>query len=106
MGLLLDLLLGGSNNKGNSLEIGDWVRIKSYGDEGEIIAIHGNLYEVENATLVHHINQALRANYLMKKDVNYVIECFKKAASKYLEKESGMDLEDLSDAFLSLSIAQ
>ena len=47
MGLLLDLLLGGSNNKGNSLQIGDWVRIKSYGDEGEIIAIHGNLYEVE-----------------------------------------------------------
>ena len=47
MGLLLDLLLGGSNNKGNSLQVGDWVRIKSYGDEGEIIAILGNLYEVE-----------------------------------------------------------
>ncbi len=33
-----------------------------------------NLYEVENATLVHYINQALRANYAMKKDVDYVVQ--------------------------------
>ena len=34
----------------------------------------GNLYEVDNASLLHHINQALRANYSMKKDVDYVVQ--------------------------------
>src|SRR5699024_4894551 len=33
-----------------------------------------NLYDVENATLVHYINQALRANYAMKLDVDYVVQ--------------------------------
>ena len=33
-----------------------------------------NLYDVENATLVHYINQALRANYSMKLDVDYVVQ--------------------------------
>ena len=33
-----------------------------------------NLYEIENATLLHYINQALRANYAMKKDVDYVVQ--------------------------------
>lgn len=33
-----------------------------------------NLYELENATLVHYINQALKANYSMKLDVDYVVQ--------------------------------
>lgn len=33
-----------------------------------------NLYDVENSTLVHYINQALRANYAMKLDVDYVVQ--------------------------------
>ncbi|MDD6941841.1 MAG: preprotein translocase subunit SecA [Bacilli bacterium] len=33
-----------------------------------------NLYEIENAELLHYINQALRANYSMKKDVDYVVQ--------------------------------
>ena len=33
-----------------------------------------NLYEVENSTLLHFINQALRANYAMKNDVDYVVQ--------------------------------
>lgn len=33
-----------------------------------------NLYDINNTTLVHYINQALRANYTMKKDVDYVVE--------------------------------
>ena len=33
-----------------------------------------NLYDIENASLVHYINQALRANYAMKKDVDYVVQ--------------------------------
>ena len=33
-----------------------------------------NLYDIENASLVHYINQALRANYAMKNDVDYVVQ--------------------------------
>ena len=33
-----------------------------------------NLYDVDNATLLHYINQALRANYSMKNDVDYVVQ--------------------------------
>ena len=33
-----------------------------------------NLYDIENAPLVHYINQALKANYIMKNDVDYVVE--------------------------------
>ena len=32
-----------------------------------------NLYDINNTTLVHYINQALRANYSMKKDFDYVV---------------------------------
>ena len=32
-----------------------------------------NLYDIENTTLVHYINQALKANYSMKKDFDYVV---------------------------------
>ena len=32
-----------------------------------------NLYDIENTTLVHFINQALKANYGMKVDVDYVV---------------------------------
>ena len=33
-----------------------------------------NLFDLENAVLVHHLNQALRANYGFKLDVDYVVE--------------------------------
>ena len=33
-----------------------------------------NLYSLENNSLVHYINQALKANYSMKKDVDYVVQ--------------------------------
>ena len=33
-----------------------------------------NLYEINNASLLHYINQALRANYSMRKDVDYVVQ--------------------------------
>ena len=39
-----------------------------------------NLYDVENNALVHHINQALKANYTMHDDVEYVL---KQALKKY-----------------------
>lgn len=33
-----------------------------------------NLYDIDNTSLVHYISQALRANYIMHKDVEYVVE--------------------------------
>lgn len=32
-----------------------------------------NLYDIDNAGLVHHLNQALKANYAFAKDVDYVV---------------------------------
>ena len=32
-----------------------------------------NLYDIKNTSLLHYINQALRANYSMKKDIDYVV---------------------------------
>ena len=33
-----------------------------------------NLYDIDNTSLVHHIQQALRANYFMFNDVDYVVQ--------------------------------
>jgi preprotein translocase subunit SecA len=33
-----------------------------------------NLYDVNNVSLLHHINNALRANYIMARDVDYVVQ--------------------------------
>ena len=33
-----------------------------------------NLYDIKNSTLLHFINQSLRANYAMKNDVDYVVQ--------------------------------
>ena len=42
--------------------------------KGEKAFSVSNLYDLNNTTLVHYINQALRANYSMKKDFDYVVE--------------------------------
>jgi len=33
-----------------------------------------NLFDINHVTLNHHINQALRANYIMQRDVDYVVQ--------------------------------
>lgn len=33
-----------------------------------------NLFDVNNVTLNHHISQALRANYIMQRDVDYIVQ--------------------------------
>ena len=33
-----------------------------------------NLYNLNHTALLHHINQALRANYIMERDVDYVVD--------------------------------
>ncbi len=43
-------------------------------DKAEAMFNIENLYDVDNSTLLHFINQALRANYAMKNDVDYVVQ--------------------------------
>ena len=42
--------------------------------EGEKYFRVNNLYDINNTNLVHYINQALKANYAMKKDFDYVVQ--------------------------------
>jgi len=34
----------------------------------------GNIYSVENSSLSHHLDQALKANYIFERDVDYVLQ--------------------------------
>jgi len=43
-------------------------------DKAESTFHINNLYDIDNSTLLHFINQALRANYSMKNDVDYVVQ--------------------------------
>ncbi len=33
-----------------------------------------DLYDIENVTIVHHVNQALRAHHLFRRDVDYIVK--------------------------------
>ncbi len=39
-----------------------------------LLSEEGNLYDVHNISLIHHINQALRAHTLFKKDAEYIVK--------------------------------
>lgn len=43
-------------------------------DKAEKVFRLPNLYDVNNTALVHHIDQALRANYIMIHDIDYVVD--------------------------------
>ena len=47
---------------------------ESGSDKAEKAFNISNLYEIDNASLLHYINQALRANYSMRNDVDYVVQ--------------------------------
>jgi preprotein translocase subunit SecA len=38
------------------------------------LLLHGSLYDVHNVSLVHHVNQALRAHKLFTRDVDYIVK--------------------------------
>ena len=42
--------------------------------EGEKLFGVENLYDLDNASLAHHLDQALKSNYLFEKDVDYVLQ--------------------------------
>ena len=43
-------------------------------EKGEKYFRIANLYDIEHSALVHHVNQALKANYTMHSDVDYVVQ--------------------------------
>lgn len=47
MGILMDILLG-TNSTCSRFKIGDFVRIKLTGEEGQVVDIHGNIYGVKS----------------------------------------------------------
>ena len=47
---------------------------ESGSDKAESTFHIDNLYSIDNSSLLHYINQALRANYSMKNDVDYVVQ--------------------------------
>jgi len=64
--------------EGEDYEIEEKTRTASITEQGvlKVEKMTGikNLYNIENTHLVHHLNQALRANRLYKKDVDYIIK--------------------------------
>jgi len=64
-------------NKGEDYEVDEKQRTvlltESGNDKVEKALAIDNLYDVESLNLLHHINQALRAHALFKKDVEYVV---------------------------------
>lgn len=43
-------------------------------DKAEQAFRTANLYDVDNQELIHHLDQSLRANYIMLRDIDYVVE--------------------------------
>src|SRR5437764_12367387 len=42
--------------------------------EGAGLIEGGNLYDIMNTQVVHHLNQALKANVMFKKDIDYIVK--------------------------------
>ncbi len=42
--------------------------------EAEGLLVGSNLYDYENTQVVHHLNQALRANIAFKRDIDYIVK--------------------------------
>src|SRR6476620_8199660 len=42
--------------------------------EGEALIEGRNLYDIANTQVVHHLNQALKANVMFKKDIDYIVK--------------------------------
>ena len=42
--------------------------------EGEGLLVGSNLYDVENTLVVHHLDQALKANVMYRRDIDYIVK--------------------------------
>lgn len=88
------IISGGTKNTGNLYQQADLLAKRLKADEDYTIDIKArhvtlteegmakaekffgleNLYDIKNVNLLHHINNALRANYIMTRDVDYVVQ--------------------------------
>jgi len=48
-------------------------KIESLLRDAELL-VEGNLYDVQNVSLVHHANQALRAHHMFQRDTDYIVK--------------------------------
>ena len=39
-----------------------------------MLAQEASLYDIDNVSLVHHVNQALRAHKLFTRDIDYIVK--------------------------------
>ncbi|ABD26430.1 protein translocase subunit secA [Novosphingobium aromaticivorans DSM 12444] len=49
----------------------EWVE-RAFEDAGLLVG--SNLYDVENTMVVHHLDQALKANVMFKRDIDYIVK--------------------------------
>jgi preprotein translocase subunit SecA len=42
--------------------------------EGAGLLVGSNLYDIENTQVVHHLDQALKANVMFKRDIDYIVK--------------------------------
>ncbi|PZP39888.1 MAG: preprotein translocase subunit SecA [Pseudomonas fluorescens] len=49
-------------------------KVEAFLRENGLLTEDGNLYDVHNISLVHHVNQALRAHTLFRKDAEYIVK--------------------------------
>ena len=72
------LIISGGAKKGDDFEIDEKTRQIMLSEKGVSVAERyfkiKNLYDVDHTQLVHHITQALKANYIMKNEVEYVVQ--------------------------------
>ncbi len=80
---IIPSLVKGERNEETKEESGDFIvdeksRAAYLTEQGEKTAARllgvDNLHEIDTMELKHHVNQALKAHYLFKKDVDYVIK--------------------------------
>jgi preprotein translocase subunit SecA len=65
-------------HKDRDFKVDEKTRTVSILEDGVAVAERGlnvsNLYDLTNMDLVHHINQSLKAHYLFKRDVDYMVK--------------------------------
>ncbi|MEE3122188.1 MAG: preprotein translocase subunit SecA, partial [SAR324 cluster bacterium] len=64
----------GLDEKARSINLTDRGSVKMEERLGGMLVEDTGLFDYENIELLHHINQALKAHYLFKRDVDYVVQ--------------------------------
>merc|ERR1711964_874124 len=62
------------DEKARSITLTDQGSVKMEERLGDMMAQDTSLFDYENIEVLHHINQALKAHYLFRNDVDYVVQ--------------------------------